>query len=169
PPVQPGEDEPADRTRPAVVATLGMLPAFTLLLAFDLGSAMRVLFTIAIVLVSLDRREVRETGLVSVLSASCAGAVAIPFAVLHCWRWRSLASWWCPMPSGGHMRAQSCWRSPWSGYCSARPMATFSRRRWNGVCIRWWVSSTRWECAPSSWHCWAGGKPRPAQVDDHCA
>lgn len=83
PPVQPGEDEPADRTRPAVVATLVMLPAFTLLLAFDLGSAMRVLFTIALVLVSLDRREVRETGLESVLSASFAGAVAIAFAVLH--------------------------------------------------------------------------------------
>lgn len=81
PPVQRGE--PADRTRPAVVATLVMLPAFTLLLAFNLSSAMRVLFTIAIVLVSLNRREVRETGLESVLSAFFAGAVAIVFAVLY--------------------------------------------------------------------------------------
>ncbi len=60
-----------------------MLPAFTLLLAFNLTSAMRVLFTIAIVLVSLSRRDVRETGAESVLSALMAGAVAVAFSVLY--------------------------------------------------------------------------------------
>ncbi len=81
PPVSRGN--PVDRTRGAAVATLVMLPAFTLLLVFNLSSAMRVLFTIAIVLVSLNRREVRETGLESVLSAFFAGAVAVAFAVLY--------------------------------------------------------------------------------------
>lgn len=81
PPVPAGG--PGDRTRSAAVAALVMLPAFTLLLVFNLSSAMRVLFTIAIVLVSLNRREVRETGLESVLSAFFAGAVAVAFAVLY--------------------------------------------------------------------------------------
>ena len=67
PPAAPGD--PLERTRSAAVAALVMLPAFTLLLAFNLTSAMRVLFTIAIVLVSLSRRDVRETGAESVLSA----------------------------------------------------------------------------------------------------
>ena len=44
---------------------------------------MRVLFTIAIVLVSLSRREVRETGAESVLSALMAGAAAVAFSVLY--------------------------------------------------------------------------------------
>ena len=60
-----------------------MLPAFTLLLAFEASSAMRVLFTIAIVLVSLSRRDVRETGVESVLSAIFAGAAALAFSVLY--------------------------------------------------------------------------------------
>ena len=60
-----------------------MLPAFTLLLAFELSSAMRVLFTIAIVLASLSRRDVRETGVESVLSAVLAGALAVAFSLLY--------------------------------------------------------------------------------------
>ena len=60
-----------------------MLPAFTLLLAFELSSAMRVLFTIAVVLASLSRRDVRETGVESVLSAVLAGALAVAFTVLY--------------------------------------------------------------------------------------
>jgi hypothetical protein len=44
---------------------------------------MRVLFTIAIVLVSLSRRDVRETGAESVLSALLAGAVAVAFSGLY--------------------------------------------------------------------------------------
>jgi hypothetical protein len=75
--------DPLERTRSAAVAALVMLPAFTLLLAFNLTSAMRVLFTIAIVLVSLSRRDVRETGAESVLSALVAGAVAVAFSVLY--------------------------------------------------------------------------------------
>ena len=75
--------DPLERTRNAAVAALVMLPAFSLLLAFNLTSAMRVLFTIAIVLVSLSRRDVRETGAESVLSALMAGAVAVAFSVLY--------------------------------------------------------------------------------------
>ena len=61
-----------------------MLPAFSLLLAFNLTSAMRVLFTIAIVLVSLSRRDARETGAESVLSALMAGGAAVAFSrALH--------------------------------------------------------------------------------------
>jgi hypothetical protein len=79
----PPQVDPLERTRNAAVAALVMLPAFTLLLAFNLTSAMRVLFTIAIVLVSLSRRDVRETGTESVLSALMAGAVAVAFSVLY--------------------------------------------------------------------------------------
>ena len=80
PPAPAGD--PLERTRSAAVAALVMLPAFTLLFIFNLSSAVRVLFTIAIVLVSLNRRDVRETGVESVLSAVVAGAVAVAFAVL---------------------------------------------------------------------------------------
>jgi Protein of unknown function (DUF2955) len=83
PPKPPPPIDPVERTRNAAVAALVMLPAFTLLLTFNLTSAMRVLFTIAIVLVSLSRRDVRETGAESVLSALLAGAVAVAFSVLY--------------------------------------------------------------------------------------
>jgi hypothetical protein len=83
PPTPPPPIDPVERTRNAAVAALVMLPAFTLLLAFNLTSAMRVLFTIAIVLVSLSRRDARETGAESVLSALLAGAVAVAFSVLY--------------------------------------------------------------------------------------
>lgn len=76
-------DRPLHRTRNAGVAALVMMPAFSFLLAFDLTSAMRVLFTIAIVLASLSRRDVRETGAESVLSALMAGAAALAFSVLY--------------------------------------------------------------------------------------
>jgi hypothetical protein len=82
----PLPDAPGDavrRTRDAAAAALVMLPPFTLLLALDLISAMRVLFTIAVVLASLNRRAVRETGVESVLSALMAGAVALGFAMLY--------------------------------------------------------------------------------------
>jgi hypothetical protein len=72
----------AERTRGAAVAALVMVPAFALLLAFELSAAMRVLFTIAVVLVSLNRRDVRETGVESVLSAVFAGAFAVAFSML---------------------------------------------------------------------------------------
>ena len=72
-----------ERTRNAAVAALVMLPPFTLLLAFDLSSAMRILFTVAIVLVSLSRRDVRETGVESMLSAAMAGVVALAFSLLY--------------------------------------------------------------------------------------
>ena len=75
--------DPLDRTRNAAVAAMVMLPAFTLLLTFELSSAVRVLFTIAIVLASLSRRDVRETGTESVLSAVMAGALAVAFTVLY--------------------------------------------------------------------------------------
>jgi hypothetical protein len=81
PPVPQGE--PLDRTRNAAVAALVMLPAFSLLLTFELSSAMRVLFTIAIVLASLSRRNVRETGMESVLSAIVAGMLAVAFGALY--------------------------------------------------------------------------------------
>jgi len=80
-PPPPGDAR--ERTRNAAVAALVMLPAFSLLLAFNLTSAMRVLFTIAIVLVSLSRRDARETGAESVLSALMAGAAAVAFSVLY--------------------------------------------------------------------------------------
>ena len=83
PPVADAPDGPLERTGEAAVAALVMLPPFTLLLAFELTSAMRVLFTVAVVLVSLNRRDVRETGIESVLSALMAGAVAATFTVLY--------------------------------------------------------------------------------------
>jgi hypothetical protein len=82
PPPSAAAGDPLERTRSAAVAALVMLPAFTLLLVFNLGSAVRVLFTIAVVLVSLNRRDVRETGVESVLSAALAGVAAVGFAVL---------------------------------------------------------------------------------------
>ena len=72
-----------ERTREAAVAALVMLPPFTLLLTFEAASAMRILFTVAIVLVSLNRRDARETGVESVLSVVMAGAVAVAFSVLY--------------------------------------------------------------------------------------
>ena len=81
PPVPPGD--PLARTRNAAVAALVVMPAFTLLLAFELSSAMRVLFTIAIVLASLSRRDVRETGAESVLSVVVAGTMAVAFSLLY--------------------------------------------------------------------------------------
>jgi hypothetical protein len=72
-----------ERTRNAAVAALVMMPPFTLLLAFDLSSAMRILFTVAIVLASLSRRDARETGLESMLSATMAGAAALFFSLLY--------------------------------------------------------------------------------------
>ena len=82
-PPPPPPIDPAERTRGAAVAALVMLPAFSLLLALNLTSAMRVLFTIAIVLVSLSRRDARETGAESVLSAIMAGGAAVAFSVLY--------------------------------------------------------------------------------------
>jgi Protein of unknown function (DUF2955) len=79
----PPSGDPLERTRNAAVAALVILPAFSLLLAFNLTSAMRVLFTIAIVLVSLSRRDARETGVESVLSALMAGAAAVAFSLLY--------------------------------------------------------------------------------------
>jgi hypothetical protein len=79
----PPAGDAVERTCNAAVAALVMLPAFSLLLAFNLTSAMRVLFTIAIVLVSLSRRDVRETGAESVLSALMAGAAAVAFSLLY--------------------------------------------------------------------------------------
>jgi hypothetical protein len=79
----PPSGDPVERTRNAAVAALVMVPAFSILLAFNMTSAMRVLFTIAIVLVSLSRRDVRETGAESVLSALLAGATAVAFSVLY--------------------------------------------------------------------------------------
>jgi hypothetical protein len=72
-----------ERTRNAAVAALVMLPPFTLLLAFDLSSAMRILFTVAIVLASLSRRDARETGLESMLSAALAGGIALFSSLLY--------------------------------------------------------------------------------------
>ena len=79
----PPAGDAVERTRGAAVAALVMLPAFSLLLAFNLTSAMRVLFTIAIVLVSLSRRDARETGAESVLSALMAGAASVAFSLLY--------------------------------------------------------------------------------------
>ena len=103
-----------------------MVPAFTLLLAFNLTSAMRVLFTIAIVLVSLNRRDVRETGAESVLSALIAGAVAVAFSVLYTF-WPQpgaallamafLGLLWFRGLRGG-AGEQWRWRCRWSGGCS---------------------------------------------------
>jgi hypothetical protein len=76
-------DDPAARTRSAAVSALVMVPPFTVILAFDLGSAIRVLFTIALVLATLERRDARETGAESVLSAIFAGAAALALSLLH--------------------------------------------------------------------------------------
>ena len=124
-----------------------MLPAFTLLLAFNLTSAMRVLFTIAIVLVSLSRRDVRETG--AVLSALMAGAVAVAFSVLY--------TFW-PQPGAallamaflgllvvprafGRTQGAVALAVPWSGCCSAPPRAARCRRRSTGASTRSWACS----------------------------
>ena len=142
-----------------------MMPAFSLLLAFNLTSAMRVLFTIAIVLVSLSRRDVRETGAESVLSAMLAGAVAVAFSVLYafwpspaprCWRWHSSASWWFLEPSTAGTRGPSRWRSPWSGCYSALRREARCRRRSIGASIRSLACSTRSGRARLSWRYWAG-------------
>ena len=82
-PLPGGTDDPVERTREAAVAALVMLPPFTLLLTLNLTSAMRILFTIAVVLVSLNRRDVRETGIESVLSALFAGVAALAYTVLY--------------------------------------------------------------------------------------
>ena len=82
-PSPPPPVDPVERTGGAAVAALVMVPAFSLLLALNLTSAMRVLFTIAIVLVSLSRRDARETGAESVLSALMAGAVSVAFSLLY--------------------------------------------------------------------------------------
>ena len=82
-PPPPAPTDPLDRTRNAAVATMVMLPAFMLLLAFELSSAIRVLFTMAVVLASLSRRDVRETGVESVLSAVLAGVLAVGFTMLY--------------------------------------------------------------------------------------
>jgi hypothetical protein len=79
----PAATDAAARTREAAVSALVMLPPFTVLLALDLASAMRILFTIAVVLASLSRRDVRETGVENVLSALMAGGVALAFTVLY--------------------------------------------------------------------------------------
>ena len=81
PSVAPGQA--LERTREAAVAALVMVPPFTLFLAFDLTAAMRVLFTAAVVLVSLNRRDVRETGLESMLSALMAGVAAALITALY--------------------------------------------------------------------------------------
>ena len=134
-----GAIDPAARTRDAAVAALVMLPAFTLLLAFNLTSAMRVLFTIAIVLVSLSRRDARETGAESVLSALMAGAAAVAFSVLYtfwpqprcgaCSRWRSSGCLSRPRAFTADTHgAPSRWRSRWSGCCSGpRRTSTLSK------------------------------------------
>lgn len=83
PPPATATDNALERTREAAVSALVMLPPFALFLAFDLTSAMRVLFTAAVVLVSLNRRDVRETGVESILSALMAGAVAAIFTALY--------------------------------------------------------------------------------------
>ena len=72
-----------------------MLPAFTLLLAFNLISAMRVLFTIAIVLTSLNRRDVRATGAERILGTLMAGAVALAATALFA-IWLSIGIESCP-------------------------------------------------------------------------
>ena len=86
----PAKVDRRQQTRDAAVAALVMLPPYALLLAFELTSAMRVLFTIAAVLAALSRRDMRETGAESVL-----------------W-WRSPARWrWCSRcstPSGRSRR-----------------------------------------------------------------
>ena len=81
-PEPPAAGDALARSRDAAVATLVMLPAFTLLLAFNLVSAMRVLFTIAIVLTSLNRRDVRATGAERILGTLMAGAVALAATAL---------------------------------------------------------------------------------------
>ena len=150
PPPPPGD--PVERTRNAAVAALVMLPAFTLLLAFNLTSAMRVLFTIAIVLVSLSRRDVRETGAESVLSALMAGAVAVAFSVLYTF-WPQpgaallamafLGLLVVPRAFSGRHRGPSRWRSRWSGCCSGPRRAARCRRRSTGASTRSSACSTR--------------------------
>ena len=151
PPPPPGD--PLERTRNAAVAALVMLPAFSLLLAFNLTSAMRVLFTIAIVLVSLSRRDVRETGAESVLSALMAGAAGGGLLGALCLlapARRRVAGHGVPRPAGrsprlqpAGTRAPSRWRSRWSGCCSAPRRAARCRRRSTGASTRSSACSTR--------------------------
>ena len=97
------------------------------MLAFNLNSAMRVLSTIAVVLVSLSRSKAHETGSESVISALMAGAAAVAFWLLfwlpspapRCWQLLAMAFlglWWFREPSAIGVRARSRWRSPWSGW-----------------------------------------------------
>lgn len=72
----------AERTRDAALAALVMLPPFVLLVSLDAASAMRVLFAVAIVLVALERRDLRETAVESLFSALMAGAMAVAFTLL---------------------------------------------------------------------------------------
>jgi len=144
---EPAPDTQGDtvqRTRDAAVAVLVMLPPFALLLAFDATSAMRILFTVAIVLVSLNRRDVRETGVESVLSAVMAGAAALAFGVLNS-IWPTPGAALLAMALLGLLvvpyafegrQVRSLWPCRWSGCCSARRRTPPRRRRWSGAFIR---------------------------------
>lgn len=79
----PAAGDRLEQSRDAAVAALVMLPPYALLLALELTSAMRVLFTIAAVLAALSRRDMRETGAESVLSVALAGGVAVAFSALY--------------------------------------------------------------------------------------
>ena len=110
-----------ERTREAAVAALVMLPPFTLLLALNLTSAMRILFTVAVVLVSLNRRDVRETGVESVLSALFAGVAALAFTVLYTF-WpepgAALLAMALPRTAGRALRLQGAApAAPWRWRC----------------------------------------------------
>ena len=148
-----GPDDPVERTRKAAVAALVMLPPFTLLLTLNLTSAMRILFTIAVVLASLNRRDVRETGIESVLSALFGAWRRWPTRVLYafwpepaprCSPWRSSGFWSCPTPSRGRTGAPWRWRCRLSGCCSALPARRRRRRRWSGASTRWGVVYAIW-------------------------
>jgi hypothetical protein len=82
-PVAPAVTDGWERTRDAAVATLVMLPPVAILLAFNLTSATRILLTIAIVLASLNQRDVRQTGIERLVSTLTAGAVALAATALY--------------------------------------------------------------------------------------
>lgn len=74
--------EASARTRAAAMAALVMLPLVMVFLALEVVSAIRVLFTVATVLVALERRDAAETGAEILMSILLAGAAAVAFSVL---------------------------------------------------------------------------------------
>lgn len=144
-PAPPAPAEGWVRTQDAAISTLVMLPPVAILLAFNLTSATRVLLTIAIVLASLNQRDVWQTGTERLVSTLTAGAVALAAAALYA-IWPApgaamvamafLGLLVVPYAFKGRCAARWPWRYRWSGSCLVSHRRAPPPRPWNGASIR---------------------------------